>query len=306
MDISQIAVVDRDGIVRGIYGEEDFVDVNQMVDLILAQAPFAAWSPSSLYYGMKTEVGDRSVITIILRNEGAVDLVVTAIRSSNPDLTLDLTELTIPPASTAEVVATFIPSSEGTLSAQVTMVTNDPNRGNVVIPLDEILVEAGLLGVVAVPETNLALGEIDFGRSGTTSFTIRNDGQGPLQVTGFESDLAGVSFSATSLTILPGASETVTVTVDPSVEGPFSGTIDVLSNDPTQGTLSIPLTGTAVVIPADPRADFDANNTVDFVDFLLFAAAFGTSDSKFDISGNGVVDFSDFLVFAENFGKQVN
>ena len=168
------------------------------------------------------------------------------------------------------------------------------------------LVEGGLRGVVAVPETNLALGEIDVGRSGMASFTIRNDGQGPLQVTGFESDLAGVSFSTTSLTILPGASETVTVTVDPAVEGPFSGTIDVLTNDPTQGTLPIPLTGTAVVIPADPRADFDANNTVDFVDFLLFAAAFGTSDSKFDISGNGVVDFPDFLVFAENFGKQVN
>jgi hypothetical protein len=33
---------------------------------------------------------------------------------------------------------------------------------------------------------------------------------------------------------------------------------------------------------------------VDFVDFLMFAAAFGGTDPAFDLDGSGAVDFGDF------------
>jgi len=55
-------------------------------------------------------------------------------------------------------------------------------------------------------------------------------------------------------------------------------------------------------------SDFDGSGRVEFADFLLFAAAFGSSagnegfDTRFDLSGNGVVDFPDFLTFAQAFG----
>tara|TARA_B100000700_G_scaffold324297_1_gene430078 strand:- start:671 stop:988 length:318 start_codon:yes stop_codon:yes gene_type:complete len=45
MDVSTIAVVDKEGIVRGLYGEEDHVQVNARVDLIFAQAPLAETRP---------------------------------------------------------------------------------------------------------------------------------------------------------------------------------------------------------------------------------------------------------------------
>jgi hypothetical protein len=305
-DVSSVAVVDRDGVVRGVYGEADDIAINRMVDLVLAQAPLANYTPTALYFGLKTEVGDPRQLTIKIKNDGAVDLNVTNLRSSMPELVLDQTELTIPPASTGEVKAVFTPTMEGTLSGEVTMSTNDPDRRTIVIPLDDILVEGGLPGVVAITETNLVLGEFDLDRSGASSFTIRNDGQGPLQVTGLESDLAGITFSETALTLQAGESTTVAITVNSTVEGPFSGTVNVLSNDPAQASLSIPVSGTAIVVPADARVDFDGSNTVDFNDFLLFVAAFGTTNATFDVSGNGVVDFNDFLTFSANFGKQVN
>ena len=56
-------------------------------------------------------------------------------------------------------------------------------------------------------------------------------------------------------------------------------------------------------------ADFDASGTVDFPDFIAFAAGFGKSagqpgfDPSFDLDGDRTVSFADFIVFARNFGK---
>ncbi len=58
---------------------------------------------------------------------------------------------------------------------------------------------------------------------------------------------------------------------------------------------------------AEDLADLDG--MVDFNDFFLLAAAFGTSkggsnfDPMFDLDGSGSVDFGDFFIFVANFGK---
>ena len=51
-------------------------------------------------------------------------------------------------------------------------------------------------------------------------------------------------------------------------------------------------------------SDFNGDGVVDFLDFLLFAAAFGGSNPTFDIDGSGAVDFPDFLQFASDFGQK--
>ena len=52
-------------------------------------------------------------------------------------------------------------------------------------------------------------------------------------------------------------------------------------------------------------ADFNGDRRVDFLDFVTFAQAFGSSDSTHDLNGNGAVDFPDFLAFAQAFGQDV-
>ena len=49
--------------------------------------------------------------------------------------------------------------------------------------------------------------------------------------------------------------------------------------------------------------DFNGSNTVDFVDFFLFADAFRSTDPVFDLDGNGRVDFEDLFLFSDHFGE---
>ena len=91
---------------------------------------------------------------------------------------------------------------------------------------------------------------------------------------------------------------------------------DLMAGD-TVTILGLPLSETAIqalmVIrqaPSQTRsADLNGDGNVDFSDFLLFAAAFGTSEgvpgynAAADLDGDGAVAFSDFLIFANAFGK---
>ncbi len=51
--------------------------------------------------------------------------------------------------------------------------------------------------------------------------------------------------------------------------------------------------------PVSP--DFDKSGTIDFDDFLIFAAAYGKRDPNHDLSGDGNVDFRDFLLFVQSY-----
>lgn len=77
------------------------------------------------------------------------------------------------------------------------------------------------------------------------------------------------------------------------------------SNDSHTLHVGIFLYDQVVSIPSD----FNADGVVDFADFLIFAAAYGSrqTDSNFnaslDLDLNGDVGFSDFLIFAAAFGR---
>ena len=47
--------------------------------------------------------------------------------------------------------------------------------------------------------------------------------------------------------------------------------------------------------------DFNDDGKTDFVDFFLFADAYGGTDAKFDLDGSGTVDFVDFFQFVDSF-----
>jgi len=56
---------------------------------------------------------------------------------------------------------------------------------------------------------------------------------------------------------------------------------------------------------AQNNADFDKSGRVDFLDFIAFAQAFGSTQAPFDLNGNGRVDFPDFLTFTQAFAQDI-
>ncbi len=65
-----------------------------------------------------------------------------------------------------------------------------------------------------------------------------------------------------------------------------------------------PVTFTAVGQASGQTAtDFNGDGKTDFVDFFLFADAYGGTDSRFDLDGSGTVDFVDFFKFVDAFDQ---
>ena len=84
-----------------------------------------------------------------------------------------------------------------------------------------------------------------------------------------------------------------------------------LSDGPRGIAFRLSPAGTGGSTNISSLADFDNSGRVDFNDFLLFAASFGTRqgsslfDARFDLDQSGRIDFADFLIFASDFGKSV-
>ena len=135
----------------------------------------------------------------------------------------------------------------------------------------------------------------------------------PLSVTN-----GSINGGATTLTIPKGKVESETLTVSGTT---FAVTVDigVLPGLPTDtGRYGIRLhRGYALVKSTDlplevissgatsgqASTDFNGDGKTDFVDFFLFADAYGGTDPRFDLDGSGTVDFVDFFKFVDAFGS---
>lgn len=303
-----ILVIDQGGILRlrttaiatGSAGL-----INAQVDALLNQTPVISLFPSEIYFGTTLEIGQSKTVEFKIENTGAGPLEITGY-SAPEGITMEPSTLTIAPGESKTVQITLTPTQAGTFSGKITLQHGEQSVGTLELPFANVAIEAAQLPTISLVQENLSLGEIEMGKGVTTTFTITNSGTGPLTITDIQSNIAGITFSENQLTVPAGQSQDIIVTVNPTAPGPFTGTIDVLSDDPEKASISLTITGSAIFIPADPRADFNGTLTVDFYDFLLFVEAFGTTNATFDLDGSGAVDFPDFLIFVQSFGKAVN
>ena len=159
---------------------------------------------------------------------------------------------------------------------------------------------------ISVPQIAIDFGTIDVGQTRERTITITNTGTAPLEITGIESDVPGLTFDTTMFTLEPNGSQTVTIAFPSSTAGTFSGNITISSNDPNSATQTLSVSIIVKVSSANPKADFNGDKQVNITDFLLFVEAFGSTNPKFDIDGDGAVGITDFLLFVESFGKTVD
>jgi hypothetical protein len=90
-------------------------------------APDIAASEDTLDYGI-VFTGYSATDTLIVTNEGNDLLTVSDISADNDDYAVDITNFTLNPEETQEVVVTFTPSSLGTITGTLTIASDDPNE----------------------------------------------------------------------------------------------------------------------------------------------------------------------------------
>ena len=131
--------------------------------------------------------------------------------------------------------------------ADVVIDSNDPVRPRVSVPVRVVVI--GAPNLVADPDA-LAFGDVFTGYSSRRLIVVQNTGSAPLVVSAITPDHAGYTPDVSSLTLPPGARDTVEVVFAPSTPGNYDGTLTLTSNDPHHPQVLVALHAEALVPPA--------------------------------------------------------
>jgi len=241
-----------------------------------APVPDIAVSPVSISFG-SIQTGSSSVSnTVTIRNNGSATLDVSgmSLGGTNPgEFTLDVSGGASPCGSATPVLlsgtkctvtVSFDPVSIGSKSATLDIDSDDPDTSVASVSLSGTGTPPPAPNIIVTPLT------LDFGShdEGTTSVansvTVHNSGNLDLNVSNialsgtdagdFVLNLSGGSNPCGSAVpvIAPGGSCTVNIAFSPLTSGVKSATLDISSDDPDTGLVSVSLSGTGLVVTPPP------------------------------------------------------
>jgi hypothetical protein len=181
----------------------------------------------------------------------------------------------------------FAPTSIGQQMNTLVLSSTDPSLASVNI---------GLMGTgfnnpvpsISVSAAAIDFGSVNFGQTKDATFTITNAGSGPLTVNSISGVSSRFRIVAPSLpvAIAAGMAADVTVRFTPDANGPLSGTLSIMSSDPTHGTFAIAVSGTGVGGPPPEPAVSVTPRSLDFGSLITGQS----KDSKFTIANTGTTD----------------
>jgi hypothetical protein len=218
--------------------------------------------PLGLDFG-SVEVGETATLSTAIGNNGTTDCVVSSLTLTGADFSLgagapDL-PLTVSLGQQVDVPVDYTPTSVGSDSGTLDVISDDPNNATVTVALSGVGIAPR---DVDVSPLALDFGSVDIPGTAAQTVTVQNLGGADLTVTGLA--LAGsVEFSfglgapSPPFVLAPGGSVDVSIDYTPTDEGSDSGTLQVASDDPDESLISVSLSGTGVV-PAS-LCDIDVN-----------------------------------------------
>lgn len=190
-------------------------------------------------------VGANSDLNLQVQNTGDGVLTVTGVTSTNPRFAAinPTIPFTVNSGGTQNITVRFSPNVAGNQTGTLTIASNDPDEP----AINVTMTGNGQVPDIALSTTQLNFGNVTVGQTGSANFNISNNGDASLNVATITSDEAQYTLSqAGPLTLQPGASQAVTVTFSPTVQGAVPGTITINSNDPDEATVTVALTGNGV------------------------------------------------------------
>ncbi len=197
-------------------------------------------------------------LPLTITNIGNEDLVISEMLIEGDYFSTDFEdEFTLEPDEEADVTVTFTPEERGEFEGTLTITSNDEENEEVEVAL----LGEGVGPQISVHPRSLDFGEVGIGGEPELELTIRNRGLNDLVISDviilvgqtFQSDFDG------EFTLEPGDHHELTVTFTPEQGIDYADTLIITSNDPDNGEIIIPMTGTGVgaTITTEPvRLDF--------------------------------------------------
>lgn len=218
-------------------------------------------------------VNQTKTLTYTVKNNGNADLADLAAVISGEDspFTVEaLSSSTVPPDGTVNISVTFNPTVAEESTDTLTITSNDPYIESITIALSGRGI-APELTVEQPPGTGFANGgTLRFNASGISQIiTLKNTGTATLSDLAVDvSGDAAEDFEVSELTVselAPDASTTVTVTFNTSGPDPRQALLIITSNDPTDTTFEVLLSGSAFGKVVGTPATESSLNAADMV-----------------------------------------
>lgn len=204
-------------------------------------------------------------------------------------LSVDSLTGVVSPGESHDVVATYNASGlfGGEYSADIVFYNNDP--------LTPEYSFSTTMDVTGVPNIEIADTELDVGVSyveyGNDFYLgIENTGTDVLIIQNVTTDNDNLYVDFTSLEIDPLSSDSIMLTIDAIEVGDFSANVTIVSNDPDEPTITVPITSTIIVAP-------DISATPDAFVLSLGPGEFALDTLTISNSGGSDLDFYGEIVY---------
>ncbi len=252
--------------------------------------PDIAANSSSLEFE-NVGVGSSQTETVQLSNEGTADLTISTIALAGDDadqfsILSGGSSGILTPGATRDVEIQFAPVSEGDITAELQIQSNDPDEGTLSIFLNG----TGVVPDIAVSPPSNHFGDVIPGSTVSQTFTITNEGQADLsvtdiQITGTDVSVFALQSAFSPVTLQFQGTHQFTIDYTPQNAGDQSATVQIISDDPDENPFSIPLSGSCVapdiqVIPESSNFGFVSVGTQKDVSFRIV----NTGDSDLHVT----------------------
>jgi len=201
-------------------------------------APRITVSQTALHFG-DVEIGSRGQRSLTIKNEGSVDRVVCSISSNSSLFTAVPSTFTVGKGENQTVELTYIPLRAESHDAVITVTAGGLEDAAATVSADG----RGVAPDITLAPLSLDFGDVSTGNSVSGNFVIKNDGTSELVISDIVSDKADFTASVSSTSLAPGTTRTVTVTFSPAATGARNGAIQVMSNDPEDGIITVNVQG---------------------------------------------------------------
>ncbi|MBK8664151.1 MAG: choice-of-anchor D domain-containing protein [Ignavibacteriales bacterium] len=205
-------------------------------------------NPTTLDFGtVKTDASKALGVLITNTGDRVLNITNMAVDGSIHYSFEGSTTATLNKDDTTTVYVRFHPKTAGTLTGTLTVTSNDPDNGSLVVNLTGI--GQSLSPNISVWLDTLKFGDVIAGNSSDLGFRVSNTGDTALTVSNVVATGTGFSYSGdTGFTVNINDSSEVTVRFAPVTTGDFTGTLTITSNDPDTPTKVVILSGKGTTI----------------------------------------------------------